>query len=358
MSQRQPIRRSAAQCAIEEEAAIWFGRCEIGLTPAEEAEFERWLEADPRHGEAMREMDATWEQLDRLKESPRLRARPPRRAAILRFAPILLAAAAAFALAFFITSSRRGAYAQQIAIEAGGMKKIDLPDGSTLHLNGGSRVDIVYSARERRVTLSAGEGHFAVAKDPTRPFVVIAGDFAVKAVGTAFNVRHASEGIEVLVTEGKVQLADRHTPDRPLNVHAGKRQPGAQPDGSSGSVPLLVAGHSALLPSTLAHPSTESAPPPRAVIASSVDAREISRALNWQTRLLEFDQLPLGAVVAEFNRHNSHQLIIADATLAQQPFGGSFRADNLDVFVSLLESRFGIVAERASDTTTLRRAKP
>src|ERR1043165_7841093 len=60
--------RDAEFRAIEEKAAEWFGRCELGLTSEEERELVRWLEADARHGEAMREMDETWEFLDRLKE--------------------------------------------------------------------------------------------------------------------------------------------------------------------------------------------------------------------------------------------------------------------------------------------------
>jgi transmembrane sensor len=57
------------------------------------------------------------------------------------------------------------------------------------------------------------------------------------------------------------------------------------------------------------------------------------------------------------NRYNGHQLIIEDAELRKQLFGGSFRADNYNGFVQLLERRFGVVAERAGETTILRRAK-
>ncbi len=48
--------------------------------------------------------------------------------------------------------------------------------------------------------LEAGEAHFAVAPDAARPFVVRVGGVAVRAVGTAFNVRYAADGaVEVTV---------------------------------------------------------------------------------------------------------------------------------------------------------------
>jgi len=56
------------------------------------------------------------------------------------------------------------------------------------------------------VRLVRGEAHFTVAKNPARPFIVEAGGVAVRAVGTAFDVRHADGAIEVLVTEGKVHV--------------------------------------------------------------------------------------------------------------------------------------------------------
>ena len=63
-----------------------------------------------------------------------------------------------------------------------------LPDGSIVELNTSSTAAIAFSPAERRVRLTQGEGHFSVAKDAGRPFVVEARGLAVRAVGTMFNV--------------------------------------------------------------------------------------------------------------------------------------------------------------------------
>jgi transmembrane sensor len=105
---------------------------------------------------------------------------------------------------------------------------------------------------------------------------------------------------------------------------------------------------------SLAADRTPGTSPPLAPIA--VTAAEIARTLAWQPRLLEFSSAPLAQVVAEFNRHNTLQLSLADPDLASLPVTASFRSDNAEGFVRLLEATAGVRAERRRDTILLRRA--
>lgn len=348
---------------IQEQAAEWFGRCEVGLTSGQESAFVRWLELDQRHGEAMRDMDETWGFLDGLKEIKRpgvapFRKPPKKSRANKRFVrPLLAAAAAAIAISFLGMWQpwNEAALVLEAATAADGMKKLELPDGSTVHLNASTGVKIRFTETMRHVELSRGEAHFAVAKDAGRPFVVMAGDVAVKAVGTAFNVRREARTVDVFVTEGKVRLEDA-TKGESLLSRGGATVAPVPPDtgndGNVGPTPvaepgLLVAGQRASV--TLSATAT----PP--LVVAPIAAAEVEQALAWRARQLEFDLTPLSEVVAEFNRHNSHELVIGDAELGTQPFGGSFRADNYNVFVEFLEQRFGVKAERGDQKTVLRR---
>ena len=81
-----------------------------------------------------------------------------------------------------------------------------LADGTVVELNDTAVIVADYTATERRVRLERGEAHFTVTKDATRPFTVMAAGVAVRAVGTAFNVRLVDAAVEVLVTEGQVRL--------------------------------------------------------------------------------------------------------------------------------------------------------
>src|SRR5687767_6592064 len=108
MSSRPPARdRDSESRRIEEEAAAWFGRCEVGLTPENQDEFIRWLEVDERHREAVRSMDETWDFLDGMKEIDCWVRPTPQGSAtnsrINRWAAVRLLLAAAAVLAVLLT---------------------------------------------------------------------------------------------------------------------------------------------------------------------------------------------------------------------------------------------------------------
>jgi len=329
--------------AIDRQAAEWFGRREVGLTPDEEQEFQKWLSADCRHAEHYSQFDEIWKNLDRIKKLRSFQSVPVvERRPVFKirrvWLPTVLATAAAIAIVFIQWPRPNPRLVQYtIASEAGGMKKLELPDASTVWLNGDTVVSANFTADERRVDLRRGEAFFTVAKDPARPFIVSAAGVSVRAVGTAFNVALTSSRLEVLVTEGKVRLED-----------AARGQSVLPKSGQNEQPPLLGAGQKA----TLALPTATLAMPTATVVAiSSPEAKE---ALAWQVKLLEFDMQPLSEVVAQFNRYNRHQLVIESPSLARRTFGGTFRADNCEVLVELLEARFDVIAERSGDKTILR----
>jgi transmembrane sensor len=90
---------------------------------------------------------------------------------------------------------------------------------------------------------------------------------------------------------------------------------------------------------------------------AAVSAAEIASELAWQTRLLDFSSTPLSEVIAEFNRSNRTQLVLADAELATLPIVASLRSDNVETLVRLLESTAKVRAERTGDKIVLRRER-
>lgn len=337
---------------IEATAAVWLSLRDRGMTESETAEFMRWLQQSSKHAEVFAELDAVWRDFNRagaLRPAGVAAATPepellaPHPHAARRFSPVraVLAAAAAFALAW---AGWAGFSATRPTAETdvGAFQKLDLPDGSVVQLNTDSAIKVHYSDHERRVELLRGEAHFDVAKNPARPFIVAAHHVAVRAVGTAFNVRLRDDAVDVLVTEGKVQVNDA--------VQGGSLLPAA-PDHAG--PPLLVQGESVRV--KLAAEAEKSAPP--VVAISEVGAVEMQRTLAWQERRLEFEDWPLADVVAEFNRYNRTKLVIVDPALNAKRFSGTFRADAYEPFVRLLEENFGVASERGTQGIELRAAK-
>jgi transmembrane sensor len=202
-----------------------------------------------------------------------------------------------------------------------------LPDGSIIELNAGASIEVRLSAWERHVTLRHGEALFTVSRDSARPFIVRANGVDVRALGTAFNVRLGPRAVEVLVTEGRVKVARASSHLSPA--------------------PVVAAGHRAVV-------ELSSGAAPR---IAAVSAAEIARELAWQTRLLDFSSTPLSEVIAEFNRSNRTQLVLADAELATLPIVASLRSDNVETLVRLLESTAKVRAERTGDKIVLRRER-
>lgn len=84
-----------------------------------------------------------------------------------------------------------------------------LPDGTSVFLNAGSslRFPTAFTGKERKVEMS-GEAYFAVAHDPSRPFVVNAEGTDVQALGTEFNINAYRDETDIRTTlvKGSVKV--------------------------------------------------------------------------------------------------------------------------------------------------------
>ena len=96
-----------------------------------------------------------------------------------------------------------------IVVPRKGEYQLILADGSKVYLNSESRLRFPtrFEGKERRVYLE-GEGFFQVAKDAAKPFIVHCEKYAVRVLGTTFNIS-AYRNDEVSMTtlvEGRVNI--------------------------------------------------------------------------------------------------------------------------------------------------------
>lgn len=329
---------------IEAMAASWLAQREEGFTPEQETEFLRWRLADPRHGEAVDRLEETCALLEQLPElrgdlrlepatavpaAPKNRSKAatlPERPRIGRFVALGGLAAALVAAAVLWRANEAMSLQATYVTAPADYRRVQFPDSSVAQLNGGTQVQVKFTSRERLVSLEEGEAYFHVAKDAERPFVVRAQGIRVIAVGTAFNVRVGDAGVDVMVTEGVVRVEREAAPQAaPIVLAAGERS---------------VVSDAVALP------------------VQQVDNAEIKEVLAWQEPRLVFVEAPLADVVARFNEVNRVRLELGDLGLGQSLVGGTFRRDDVETFVRLLEQSGDFVAERpAPDRIVLRRAR-
>ena len=342
------------QDQIEDTAAFWMAESEEGLTPARQREFERWQQSDPRHAAAVRRFH--WGQTV-LKKMPHIQGEVQpvigfpeiqqshiavARRSQMRWGLMLGGCAAAIVLsaAAWWNWPEKAEADVRYACEAGGYQRVLLKDGSILELNENSTVLVRFDPQMRHVTLVTGEGHFSVAKDAARPFVVEARGLAVRAVGTAFRVRIEQSSVEVLVTEGEVAVTEAELPDtvKQADVPGDRYGGGYLVNISAGEQTKVVTSNGKAALTAATRPKVE-----------KVSPEKIRRTLDWQEKKLIFTEVPLLDVVAQFNRRNRLQLVVDDLQLASRPVGGTFAADNVEGFVRLLENSGTVTTDRRGE---------
>lgn len=327
------VHRIATRDTLEEAAGLWIARLEADdVSEDDRQRFAAWLDDDKRHRETFEAMRHSWHRLDALgalangvraaeTEAPAAQSRS-------KHVGVAWAMAASVLLAVVATAWWQLQAPAIIEYETaiGHQLSVSLEDGSTIDLNTNTLIEVNFTDLQRTVLLRRGEAHFAVEKDAARSFVVLAGDGAVRAVGTEFNV-YLSEGqvVEVTVTEGIVEVTSTNqagsgsaqilpTPaaPEPARVTVGQR---VQYNGQVGAV-------------------------------AEVPEPEVERRLAWRHGMLSFDGETLEEVVAQVSRYANVQFVITDPSLRDLQVGGYFKSTDVDALTELLDTAFAVEARR------------
>lgn len=97
----------------------------------------------------------------------------------------------------------------EIITHNGSRTRINLPDGSTVWLNAGSKInyDKSFGVKFREVTLT-GEAYFDVVKNPEIPFLIHTHRMDIRVLGTQFNVRsYPGESTEAALVKGSIEVS-------------------------------------------------------------------------------------------------------------------------------------------------------
>jgi ferric-dicitrate binding protein FerR (iron transport regulator) len=281
---------------------------------------------------------------------------------------------------------------QVIETERGERRQVVLSDGSVLQVDPETRLRVKFADEVRQVFLEHGRALFHVAKNAHRPFLVQADGTTVRAVGTAFGVEEQAQGVIVTVAEGKVavitspsfqspfyphpnpspSLGEGAPQERMRNANSSPSNPLEQLDGEG---PAKREGEGASTPRSDgagqdSSPAVQPPPPttkegrgkstlfltadqqvmvPSSGAAEPVREVDSHRALAWAEGRLIFNNDELGKVIAEFNRYNRVQLIVADPTLAAKPVSGVFNSADPEAFIAFLQSVTAVEIVRDGD---------
>ncbi|RVT93563.1 DUF4880 domain-containing protein [Sphingomonas crocodyli] len=324
----EPTEPRATAADIDQEAADWVARQDRGpLSDEDQAELERWAASDARRAGAYARALAVNLHLDRVVAlGDDFAAAPPTVETPSRRKVLAAAASAVFAVTTglgIFAANRRSASSigRSIATPKGAVRQLALQEGSHITLNTLTQITPAMSESLRRVDLLTGEALFDVAKDPTRPFIVYAGDMSVRAVGTSFSVRRIGEDeIRVLVTEGVVEVARN---DEILGrVHAG-----------------------------IAFSVNATSTP----VITNLAPSQVHGALAWRQGRLDLEGMTLADAVAEFSRYSDLKIEVSDPSIANLHITGVYATNDPAGFAENAALSLGLSSVRKGNVVTISR---
>lgn len=288
----------------EMEAAAWHAR--LGVTPVSPdtiAEFFDWRQ-NPVHAEAYRRVSKAWTDTGRLTVDSELQrvldeamnrrtgttsARPHR--TFIGLAAVGAGVALAFAAWSWMDARTR------FATSIGEQRLVQLADGSSVRLDTDTRIKVRFEAGRRVIELERGQALFDVAHDAGRPFLVLAGETQVTAVGTVFDVRRDDADVQVTLVSGVVEIADLEKGRGPSRMTAGQQ------------TRVTSAG-------------------------SATRAIDVQAATSWADGRIVFRNTPLRIAVDEVNRYLTQKVELDADAKADVPVSGVFKVGDRDAFVS------------------------
>ncbi len=279
--------------SLSEQAAEWVVcMSDKHITPAQRAEFEAWLKKDSRHREAYEEIEMLWQNRTSQKRQ--------RRSGVTIFLGIIALFGCFYGLPFSVW----------LADERTGMteiRRIALPDGNHLILDGNSAVDISFDSQQRRIILHRGRLLAEVApvlSDEHSPFTVETRDGTAQALGTRYIVEQNDHDSTVTVIESKVAVANRARPHEYITLQ----------DGQS------------------IHFDSQRLQQPE--IASPF-------AASWAQQRLIYQNTSLDTVISDLSRYRSNYLSI-NTQAAQLRFTGVLPTNDPEAALSILENALPI----------------
>lgn len=210
--------------------------------------------------------------------------------------------------------------------DIGGLRTVQLPDGSRIVLGGQTKLSVAFSAPHRSVTLVAGQAWFQVVHNTRWPFVVTVGGSTITDIGTAFVVTLDSDRVFVTVTEGTVAVTRR------------ARRPGA-----------VERNHSPDLTSSLPVAPFHVARGEELSLGDDgmvgvVRPTDTHAAIAWFHGRQVFYDMPLRYVVEAVDRYSSRRIVV-EPSAGLLRFGGVVYNDEIEDWLKSLETIFPVTVK-------------
>ncbi len=212
----------------------------------------------------------------------------------------------------------------------GEKKNFQLPDGSVVTLNGGSKIEITesFGVSTRDIYLE-GEAFFDVKHNKDLPFIVHTPAMDVKALGTAFNVKaYPGERMtETSLLRGTVEVTLKEANNRKMLLHPNQKVQWEQSieKESNSNIALVSSGdHSNSIDSLL----------------KKLNTRDdgVIKEIAWKENKLLFEDEPLNDITPLLERWYGVKITIKDDEIRKYRYtGGPYEKEELSTVLDFLK---------------------
>ncbi|MFK0311741.1 FecR family protein [Pseudomonas sp. NPDC090233] len=280
-----PMPATQLQPDPEQEALEWFSRLRHpGCDERERQAFARWCQA-PLNAHAYAELEACWQQLQVPPARPRPREFSTKRGHLGKVLALLFLSALALLAYLYWPLMQR--LASELHTDAGERRSLRLADGSTLHLDSASAMNVDLRGRTRLLHLVQGQVYLEVMLDG-RAMEVQVDDARIQVFGTRLMVARHVDHDELVVLNGKAMILQ------------------------GGDQRMVSAGERVTFTDARINP---------------VEKVDVKTADAWRSGQLRASNMPLGQVIERLASYQGRRVWLMDEQTAYRRVSGDFNLD-------------------------------
>ena len=240
----------------------------------------------------------------------------------LKIASVIVITVSVTAVLFSIGKDNEDMYLamQTITVPAGQRVNLDLPDGSNVWLNAGTRMQYPVSfMKDKREVILDGEAYFEVARNEKCPFVVRTHAMDIEVLGTKFNVEAYSKKavFEASLMQGKIRVKSPHN--------------------EKTAVVLL--------------PNYKTTLKDGRLVVSKIDDYNVYR---WKEGLYCFKSKPFTQIMEDLERYYDLKIQVDKKSIESVALTGKFRiSDGLDYALRVLQKDVSFTYRRDKDNDVI-----
>lgn len=237
-----------------------------------------------------------------------------------------------------------------IATKNGSRSSIQLPDGTKVSLNAGSKLDYGkdFGRETRNISLS-GEAFFDVAHNEKLPFIIRSGNISIKVLGTAFNLRsYPEENVtETTLLRGRIELSIDGQPNRKIELSPNEKI--VVPRSSA----AIASGKENIVSTTKGNDPSDTATIYTLSKISIDPVLKTTPEIAWLEDKLVFRSRELSLLSKDIERWYGVKVIISDPVLAAKKFTGSFDRLNVREALDALQYTSGFTLDFTIEKETI-----